>query len=243
MEREQMIFFRSYFEAGMCIQNPKERLAFFEAIVNLGLNGREIPLTGMANAIFVGIKPNIQRSIKRAESRSAKNCKGGECNSDVGDTNGMTNGTTTGWNKSETRETTFAGMPYIGKGEGIGIGLGLGVGEGEGEGWGTASAADTRSLTKPSPFVEPTVDEVRAYCVERGNAVDPERFVDYYAACGWKVGRNIMQDWKAAVRRWERNGIADEKPKEQREESSSFDRDAFFEAAVRQSLERHRKKE
>ena len=51
----------------------------------------------------------------------------------------------------------------------------------------------------------PTLDEVKAYCKERGNRVDPERFIDYYTANGWKVGKNPMKDWKAAVRTWERS--------------------------------------
>lgn len=53
-------------------------------------------------------------------------------------------------------------------------------------------------------FTPPTVEEVRAYCQERGNNVDPQRFVDFYAAKGWMVGKNPMKDWKAAVRTWER---------------------------------------
>ena len=50
----------------------------------------------------------------------------------------------------------------------------------------------------------PTLEDVKAYCQERGNRVDPERFIDYYTANGWKVGKNPMKDWKAAVRTWER---------------------------------------
>jgi hypothetical protein len=57
----------------------------------------------------------------------------------------------------------------------------------------------------PRRFTPPTVDEVRAYCRERGNHVDPERFVDFYTAKGWRVGNQPMKDWKAAVRTWERN--------------------------------------
>lgn len=53
-------------------------------------------------------------------------------------------------------------------------------------------------------FAPPTVDEVREYCLERGNHVDPQRFVDYYTSNGWMVGKNKMKDWKAAVRTWER---------------------------------------
>lgn len=50
----------------------------------------------------------------------------------------------------------------------------------------------------------PSVDEVREYCFERGNGVDAETFVDFYASKGWKVGSAPMKDWKAAVRTWEK---------------------------------------
>ena len=53
-------------------------------------------------------------------------------------------------------------------------------------------------------FTPPTVDEVRAYCQERHNGIDPETFVDFYSSKGWKVGSNPMKDWKAAVRTWEK---------------------------------------
>ena len=56
-------------------------------------------------------------------------------------------------------------------------------------------------------FVKPTVEEVKEYCQERKNSVDANRFVDYYEANGWKVGRNSMKDWKAAVRTWERREV------------------------------------
>lgn len=54
-------------------------------------------------------------------------------------------------------------------------------------------------------FAPPTREEVAAYCQERQNNVDPQRWYDYYCANGWMVGKNKMKDWKAAVRTWERN--------------------------------------
>lgn len=54
-------------------------------------------------------------------------------------------------------------------------------------------------------FVPPTVEEVRAYCQERGNKVDPQAFVDHYTSNGWMVGKNKMKSWKAAVGTWERS--------------------------------------
>lgn len=62
----------------------------------------------------------------------------------------------------------------------------------------------SNDISKKS-FAPPTVDEVREYCRSRNNFVDPERFVDFYSAKGWMVGKNKMKDWKAAVRTWERN--------------------------------------
>ena len=50
----------------------------------------------------------------------------------------------------------------------------------------------------------PTPEEVQAYCDERGNGLNAERFCDYYAAQGWKLSNGQpLRDWKAAVRTWE----------------------------------------
>jgi hypothetical protein len=57
-------------------------------------------------------------------------------------------------------------------------------------------------------FVEPTVEQVQAYCQERNNNIDAERFVDFYTAKGWMLGKNKMKDWKAAVRTWEKRNHA-----------------------------------
>jgi hypothetical protein len=51
-------------------------------------------------------------------------------------------------------------------------------------------------------FVKPNRDDVRAYMIELNMADLSQRFVDYYESNGWRVGRNAMKDWKAAVRTW-----------------------------------------
>ena len=57
---------------------------------------------------------------------------------------------------------------------------------------------------KRKRFTPPTVEEVRAYCQERNNGIDPQRFVDFYTANGWTQGRGKpIKDWRAAVRTWE----------------------------------------
>lgn len=60
----------------------------------------------------------------------------------------------------------------------------------------------------PAVFIKPTREEVKTYCVERKNFVDSDKLYDYYEANGWKVGKNPMKDWRAAVRNWERGDNA-----------------------------------
>lgn len=62
-----------------------------------------------------------------------------------------------------------------------------------------------KSPTKAKRFVKPTLSEIKQYCIERKNNVNAEHFFDYYESNGWKVGKNSMKDWKAAVRTWERS--------------------------------------
>lgn len=73
----------------------------------------------------------------------------------------------------------------------------------------SSSSSTTTSTTNslPAPRVKiPTLEEVRGYCSERSNKVDPQKWMDYYAARGWKYkAGQPMVDWKAAVRTWEKN--------------------------------------
>lgn len=68
---------------------------------------------------------------------------------------------------------------------------------------------------KAKRFYPPTIDEVKQYCEERKNNIDPMAFIDFYSSKGWMIGKNRMKDWKAAVRTWER------KRKEQSQSESS----------------------
>jgi hypothetical protein len=70
------------------------------------------------------------------------------------------------------------------------------------------------SIEKRKRFTPPTVEEVEAYCKERGNKVNPQTFIDFYSSKGWKVGQNPMKDWKACVRTWEqRDSTTVQKPR------------------------------
>lgn len=61
------------------------------------------------------------------------------------------------------------------------------------------------ALPPPSTrFVKPTIEEVKAYCEERGNKFEPQKFFNYYESVGWKRGKTPIKDWKACVRTWEK---------------------------------------
>ena len=62
--------------------------------------------------------------------------------------------------------------------------------------------AEQESIKKESRFQRPTLPQIQDYVFEKALNVDPERFFDYYESNGWKVGRNPMKDWKAALRNW-----------------------------------------
>jgi predicted phage replisome organizer len=61
-------------------------------------------------------------------------------------------------------------------------------------------------------FVPPSLEEVQAYCFERGNGIDAQAFIDFYASKGWLVGKTKMSDWKAAVRTWESRNRKQSRP-------------------------------
>lgn len=61
------------------------------------------------------------------------------------------------------------------------------------------------TTTKRKRFEKPTISDIEQYCIERNNNVNAEQFFDYYESNGWRVGKNSMKDWKAAVRTWERS--------------------------------------
>lgn len=64
---------------------------------------------------------------------------------------------------------------------------------------------DTEGAKAPGRFSVPLPHEVSAYSLAIGYPLDGEAWCDTYAAKGWKVGKNGMKDWKAAVRNWKRH--------------------------------------
>lgn len=57
--------------------------------------------------------------------------------------------------------------------------------------------------SKKKSFKKPTIEEIQDYCKERNNSINADAFYDFYESKNWYVGKNKMQNWKAAIRTWE----------------------------------------
>ena len=68
----------------------------------------------------------------------------------------------------------------------------------------TTSINTMKGNTKGN-FKKPTIIQVKEYCTDRKNNVDAETFCDFYESKGWQIGKEIMKNWKACVRTWEKS--------------------------------------
>lgn len=183
-ERTQFTFYASFFDAVSRIKKKADRADAYDAICAYALREEDPDFSKMSDAAqiaFLLIKPNLDSS-----RRKAKSGKDGGSRKASGKQNGSKQEANCKQDERESEKEK----------------------EKEKEGEIENECYPPTPLpggTKAKRFIPPTVDEVAAYCQERGNGLDPEVFVDFYASKGWMVGKNPMKDWKAAVRTWERS--------------------------------------
>lgn len=189
---ESFVFYRSFRDA-IEEMDDSDKLATLLAICDYALYNVEPELTSpMSRAIFTVAKPSIESNrakrkngSKGGRPRKTSNVKAETCGFE--EKNQWFSET----ESTETETETEAETETV-----------------------SETGADTNTADKPparSGFTPPTVDEVRSYCQERGNNVDPQRFLDYYGAMGWMRGKTQLTDWRAAVRSWENNGIPNQR--------------------------------
>lgn len=82
----------------------------------------------------------------------------------------------------------------------------------------TKNGTSTNLTHTPKPlrknFIPPSVEQVRDYCLERNNGIDPEAFINHYKTSGWVRGKTKIKDWKACVRTWEKEQNNDQQKKQ-----------------------------
>lgn len=152
--------------------------------------GEVAELDSLAGAVFAALKPDVDSAFADFQATSEKNRQ----NIQKRWANRGIPSDTSGYHSlpTDTKNTEEEGEVEEEEEE-----------EGEGECYRAGKPP------KPARFSPPSVDDVRAYCNERGyTTIDPERFVSFYAARGWKSGQTAITDWRAAVDSWHRDDVS-----------------------------------
>ena len=228
---ESFVFYGTWEEQLECL-DPATRGQFLEAIINYGLREEEPDFTGLARALWVGIKNDMDN----AKARRIKNMENGKRG---GIQKAQNAGTKTEQSPSqqEQADDTQAKEPLASPSECLATSsdrlaspsqssdivakpsqpyLDVDVDVNGNADVNAYSGTIAPQAPPKRRFVKPTVDEIRAYCAERKNNIDAQHFWDYYEARGWKVGgRSAMKDWRAAVRTWEKNNFQTSPPNRQ----------------------------
>ncbi len=173
--REKFMFFSNFMETANKLPDEM-RLKYYDSIMDYVFNGVE-PEDPVMAALINSIKPSLDKEEKRGGNH---NPTGQNQHSEVKVGQNEVKVGQSGQSFLETETETEIRNRNSEK-----------------------ESVKKKVATAPT-FKKPTLEEVKAYCDERGNRVDPERWMDYYTANGWKVGRNPMKDWKATVRNWEK---------------------------------------
>ena len=182
MAREYFCAYHSYL-AAMEPLNDAERGRLFTALLTYSQSGGVPQLTGNERFIFPSLREQIDRDAKKYAAKCERNRENvmKRYSNEYGRSPSYSFATKT---KTNTKTRTKTNERENARGL-------LGP-----------LSADKPPRTLFSP---PTVDDVSEYCTEKGIAIDPESFVDYYETNGWMAaGKSPMKDWKAAVRRWAR---------------------------------------
>lgn len=221
--RKQFTFYRSFYEALCLITDKAERADAIDAICRYALDG-EPPdmeaLSDTAKVVMVLIRPVLDTARRKAEGgmhsrKSPEGCeqdeskivvRPGQDKSKMSVRCGQEDG-----NKGEKEKESEKEIEIeieIETEKEIELETETEI-ESEGEGDTRPPAPREGGVPRRANSEHPSLEEVRAYCVQRGTGVPPEQWYDYYSANGWMVGQNPMRDWKAAVRNWERTEYRD----------------------------------
>lgn len=204
--RESFIFYRSFYEAleGMDKESQADCLM---TLARYALTGETGDMTPVVRMFFMMAKPQIDANNKRFEN----GCKGGE----FGKLGGRPRKTPIEEKEENENPKITPKKPLKNPTETPNVNDNVNVIKENNnlavitkesqqidlEEW--IKEKNQEPLpAKQKNFKKPTADEVEAYVRESGYAVSAERFIAYYDSVGWKVGKNPMKDWKAALRGW-----------------------------------------
>lgn len=183
--RDSFVFYRSFAES---VKNlpPEEYKKVMQSILDYALDGKEPEQSGIEYTVFCLVKPQIDANNKRYENGK----KGGRPQKPSDNQEKPSDNQEITKPKPNNNQTVTTPEPnvYVNVNDNVNV-----------------KKKDTSvSKEKASRFIPPTLEDIKAYCEEKGYKLDCDRFLDYYTANGWMVGKNKMKDWRACVRNWAR---------------------------------------
>jgi len=201
--RDSVVFYRSFWEAIKQLPE-KERLESITAILEYGLDEMEPKSAGVASAMFLMAKPQIDANNRRYQNGT----KGGRPVTKTEPKNNLESN----YNKASDNQTITKVKPKEKD---------------------NVKEKENVNDNNKKTFTPPSVSDVSDYCNLNGYSIDPERFVDFYASKGWMVGKNKMKDWKASVRTWARSQRQELTAKGSKNQFHNFDqRDTDYDALM-----------
>lgn len=183
--RDSFVFYRSFAES---VKNlpPEEYKKVMQSILDYALDGKEPEQSGIEYTVFCLVKPQIDANNKRYENGK----KGGRPQKPSDNQEKPSDNQEITKPKPNNNQTVTTPEPnvYVNVNDNVNV-----------------KKKDTSvSKEKASRFIPPTLEDIKAYCEEKGYKLDYDRFIDYYTSNGWMVGKNKMKDWRACVRNWAR---------------------------------------
>ena len=195
IDENSFVFYRSFYDVVNLIPDEAMRCRAYTAICEYGFYGVE-PAEDedvLVRMVFTQAKPQIDANNKRRESASA----GGIAKKKKMDEQKKANVVA-----MECHENA-EGVPNMCREDANSVpNVNANVNENETANQNVNDNGNVKQITER--FTPPTHAQVTDYIAEKGLQIDAERFLDYYTANGWMVGKNKMKDWKAALRHWAR---------------------------------------
>ena len=172
MNKDSFVFYRSFYDA---IQNiPKDsQLELYSALFEYAFNGEEPEFSdGIAKALFVLIKPNIDSANARYQANYENGKKGGRPKAKPKENPKKTQTKP----KENPNKTESKAKPNLNVDEDVDVNVDVNVNE---------DVDVVKNTPKRKRFVAPTLEEIKSYCEQRKNNVDAKKFYDYFTASGW----------------------------------------------------------
>ena len=206
MERESFVFYRSFYEG--IKELPRDiQGEVLTAIMEYGLNGVTTEnQKQITKAMFALIKPQLDANNQKFENGKKGGRPKANCNQTETETKPKQNRNKTKPepNVNVNDNVNDNNISFLEKKKQKSDVVVSDLGNENSE-----SSIETLQTPKEQSgggrkkFTIPTPEEVQAYCDERKNGILGQQFCDFYSAKGWKIGKEPMKDWKAAVRTWE----------------------------------------